>query len=174
MKKIYYNWQQIEGACVDIVRQMQQDNWQPDYIVGITRGGAIPAVLISQYLDVPMNALKVSLRDASNTESNCWMAEDAYGYSGPFGKPITKNILVVDDINDTGATIAWIKQDWQSGCLPDDARWNSVWGHNVRFATLTTNMASKETADYSVWEVNKAEEDCWLVYPWEDFWRNDN
>jgi hypothetical protein len=24
--------------------------------------------------------------------------------------------------------------------------------------------------DYSVWTVNKAEEDCWLVYPWEEFW----
>jgi hypothetical protein len=32
-------------------------------------------------------------------------------------------------------------------------------------------MASKETVDYSVWEVNKAEEDCWLVYPWEEFWK---
>jgi len=173
MKKIYYNWNQIQGACLDIARQLQQDNWRPDYIVGITRGGAIPAVLISQYLDVPMNALKVSLRDSSDTESNTWMAEDAYGYNGPVGFH-EKNILVVDDINDTGATIAWIKEDWQSSCLPNDDRWNCVWGHNVRFATLTNNMASKETVEYSVWEVNKAEEDCWLVYPWEDFWRNDN
>jgi hypoxanthine phosphoribosyltransferase len=174
MKKIYYTWQQVEGACLEIARQLQQDKWVPDYIVGITRGGAIPAVLLSQFLDVPMNALKVSLRDLSDTESNTWMAEDAYGYNGDVGKQVCKNILVVDDINDTGSTIAWIKQDWQSSCLPNDARWNCVWGHNVRYATLTNNIASKETVDYSVWEVNKAEEDCWLVYPWEDFWRNDN
>jgi hypothetical protein len=25
--------------------------------------------------------------------------------------------------------------------------------------------------DFRCWEVNKAEEDCWLVYPWEDFWK---
>ena len=171
MKKVFYNWQQVQGACLEIVRQMQQDEWMPDYIVGITRGGAIPAVLISQFLNVPMNALKVSLRDdADGTESNTWMAEDAYGYNGPVGLPMAKNILVVDDINDSGATIAWIKQDWQSSCLPNDERWNHVWSENVRFATLTSNMASKESVDYSVWEVNKAEEDCWLVYPWEDFW----
>lgn len=171
MKKIFYNWEQVEGACLEIVRQMQQDNWRPDYIVGITRGGAIPAVLISQFLNVPMNALKVSLRDdLDGTESNTWMAEDAYGYNGPVGLPMAKNILVVDDINDSGDTIAWIKQDWQSSCLPNDKRWNHVWGQNVRFATLTSNMASKETVDYAVWEVNKSEEDCWLVYPWEDFW----
>jgi hypoxanthine phosphoribosyltransferase len=174
MKKIYYTWRQVEGACLEIARQLYQDDWRPDYIVGITRGGAIPAVLLSQHLDVPMNALKVSLRDSSDTESNCWMAEDAYGYNGDVGKQVCKNILIIDDINDTGSTIAWIKQDWQSSCLPNDNRWNCVWGHNVRFATLTNNIASKETVDYSVWEVNKAEEDCWLVYPWEDFWRNDN
>jgi len=83
---------------------------------------------------------------------------------------LCKNILVVDDINDQGSTIAWIKQDWQSSCLPNDARWEHVWGQNVRFATLTNNLASKESVDYFIWEVNKVEEDCWLVYPWEDFW----
>ena len=170
MKKVFYNWQQIEGVCLDIVRQMQQDDWMPDYIVGITRGGAIPAVLISQFLDVPMKPLMVNLRDNPDTVSDLGMADDAYGYNSDIGEQVCKNILIVDDINDTGATIAWIKKDWQSSCLPDDARWNHVWGQNVRFATLTNNLASKEEVDYSVWEVNKAEEDCWLVYPWEDYW----
>jgi hypoxanthine phosphoribosyltransferase len=98
------------------------------------------------------------------------MAEDAFGSTREDGFPTPKNILIVDDINDQGSTIAWIKEDWQSGCLPNDERWNHIWGQNVRFATLTNNLASKESVDYSVWEVNKAEEDCWLVYPWEDFW----
>jgi len=172
VNKIYYNWAQVEGACLDIVRQMNKDQWQPDYIIGITRGGLIPANLISQYLDVPMETLKVSLRDSSSeSESNLWMAEDAYGFNaGKDGDPCCKNILIVDDINDQGSTIAWIKQDWQSSCLPNDARWNHVWGENVRVAVLTNNLASKQDVDYSVWEVNKAEEDCWLVYPWEDYW----
>ena len=172
MNKIYYNWAQVEGACLDIVRQMTKDQWKPDYVVGITRGGLIPANLISQYLDVPMETLKVSLRDSSSeSESNLWMAEDAYGFNAEKdGDPCCKNILIVDDINDQGSTISWIKNDWQQSCLPNDARWNHVWGENVRIAVLTNNLASKQDVDYSVWEVNKAEEDCWLVYPWEDFW----
>jgi len=171
MKKIYYNWQQVEGACLDLSRQMIKDNWRPDYIVGIGRGGLIPATLLSHYMNVPMQTLDVSLRDGGSTVSNCGMSEDAYGYNAVNdGDQVCKNILVVDDINDQGSTIAWIKQDWQSSCLPDDVRWEHVWGQNVRFATLTNNLASKESVDYSVWEVNKAEEDCWLVYPWEEFW----
>jgi len=170
MKKIYYTWRQVQGACLDIAKQINASNWRPHYIVGITRGGSIPAVLLSQYMGIPMQSLDVSLRDGGTTVSNLGMAEDAFGSTREDGFPPSKNILIVDDINDQGSTIAWIKEDWQSGCLPDDERWNYIWGQNVRFATLTNNLASKESVDYSVWEVNKAEEDCWLVYPWEEFW----
>jgi hypoxanthine phosphoribosyltransferase len=169
MKKIYYSWKDVEGACLDIARQVITSQWRPDYIVGITRGGAIPAVMLSQFFNIPMRPLQVSLRDGGDCVSDLGMAEDAFGHEED-----PKNILIVDDINDQGSTIAWIKKDWPSGCFPDHNQWTKTWGHNVRFATLTNNMASKETVDYSVWEVNKAEEDCWLVYPWEEFWRNDN
>jgi len=162
MKKVYYTWQQVEGACLDLSRQIVEDNWRPNYIVGIGRGGLVPATLLSHYMQVPMQTLDVSLRDGGDTVTNCGMAEDAYN---------GKNILVVDDINDQGNTIAWIKQDWQSSALPNDPKWSQVWGGNVRFATLTDNWASNEIAHYTVWEVNKAEEDCWLVYPWEEFWK---
>ena len=169
MKKVYYSWKDVEGACLDIARQVVASHWRPDYIVGITRGGAIPAVMLSQFFDIPMRPLQVSLRDGGDCVSDLGMAEDAFGHEED-----PKNILIVDDINDQGSTIAWIKQDWPSGCFPDHNQWTKTWGHNVRFATLTNNLASKETVDYSVWEVNKMEEDCWLVYPWEEFWRNDN
>ena len=80
-----------------------------------------------------------------------------------------KKILIVDDINDTGATFNWIKQDWPAGCLPNEESWNTVWGGNVRFATLTENLASEfDKVSYTCHEVNKAEEDVWLVYPWEN------
>jgi len=162
MKKIYYTWTQVEGACLDLSRQIIQDKWYPDYIVGLNRGGLVPANLISQYLDIPMATLMVSLRDGGIKVSDTGMAEDAYN---------GQNILVVDDINDQGSTIAWIKKDWQTSCLPGETQWQTTWGHNVRFAVLTNNLSSKEDVDYTYWEVNKAEEDCWLVYPWEEFWK---
>ena len=52
IKKHYYSWQDVEKMCVSIVAQMCKDQWMPDYIVGITRGGNIPATIISQMLDV--------------------------------------------------------------------------------------------------------------------------
>jgi len=80
-----------------------------------------------------------------------------------------KNILIVDDINDSGATLNWIKEDWESGCFPNERNtWDTVWNHNVRFATLFDNTASAFTAvDYTVNEINKLEKDVWIVFPWE-------
>ena len=175
IKKHYYTWQDVERMCVSIVNQMYKDNWRPDYIVGITRGGNVPATIISNMTGISCEALKVSLRDDNGhgSESNCWMSEDAFGYNDgtkATAGPLSKKILVVDDINDTGATFNWIMQDWQSTCLPDDPKWNSVWGNNVRFATLTDNMSSEVLVpiSYTCHEINKAEEDVWLVYPWEN------
>ena len=183
IKKHYYSWQDVEDACVNIALQMYKDAWRPDYIVGITRGGNVPATILSNMLGIRCEALKVSLRDdAMGSETNCWMSEDAFGYNYPEETGVTgarwdtmqrKKILVVDDINDTGATFNWIKQDWQSSCLPnEDNAWNSVWNGdmaNVRFATITENLSSTfGGVRYYTHEVNKAEEPVWLVYPWEN------
>jgi len=166
MKKIYYTDQQIQGWVHDIVRAMNQDHWRPDYVVGLTRGGLVPANLISQYLDVPMETLKVSLRDSDmGPESKLWMAEDAFNQ--------THEILIVDDINDSGATLNWIRSDWQENCLPDNAEWiDKIWNHNVRFAVLVNNEASEfKDVDYSGISINKLEDPAWIVFPWEAWWR---
>jgi len=178
IKKHYYSWSDVERMCVSIVNQMYKDNWRPDYIVGITRGGNVPATIISNMTGIRCEALKVALRDdTSHLESNGWMAEDSFGYINKEDRQESicsdpakrKNILIIDDINDTGATFNWIKQDWASGCLPDDPHWKDIWGNNVRFAVLTENLSSEfDGVSYSCDEVNKAEEDVWLVYPWEN------
>jgi xanthine phosphoribosyltransferase len=169
MNKIYYTWSDVEHHTQEILRQICSDSWRPDYVVGLTRGGLVPANLISQYLGCRMETLKVSLRDDTECESNLWMAEDAFGHE--MERP--KRILIVDDINDTGATLNYIREDWPSGCFPDNPRWTEVWGSNVRVAVLVDNESSKSEVpiSYSAVDINKAEQDSWIVFPWESWWQ---
>ena len=103
IKKHFYSWQDIEAMCTNIVKQMYADNYKPDYIVGITRGGNIPATIISNMLDIPCEAMKVSFRNDDRVDTDFWLKEHI----------LDKNILIVDDINDTGATFKWIWDNWQ-------------------------------------------------------------
>ena len=51
MKKVYYNWENIEDMISDIVQQIavDGDKFKPDYVVGLTRGGLIPATMSSSF-----------------------------------------------------------------------------------------------------------------------------
>jgi hypoxanthine phosphoribosyltransferase len=85
---------------------------------------------------------------------------------------LRKNILIVDDINDTGATLQWIKDDWASGCLPNEIEtWNNIWNDTVRFAALIDNDASPFEVNYIGESINKAENPQWVVFPWEEWWK---
>lgn len=161
MKRMVITHENLKGYCSEIIYQMVSDNWKPELIIGITRGGALPAVMLSHFFKVKMVGLDVSLRDNAEIgpESNAWAAEDAYN---------GKKILIVDDINDSGATINWIKNDWY--CSGDGG---IKWGDNVRFAVVVNNEASKATVapSYIGTSINKSEEDVWVVFPYEEWWR---
>jgi len=156
--KVYYSWQDIEDMTADIIQQIVVDknNFKPDYVVGLTRGGLIPSTMISHYFQVPMHTLEIKLRDhATVPESNKWMASDAVQ---------GKNILIVDDINDTGETLSWIKQDWEKSGKVN-------WESNVRFAVLIENEPSQfGRVNYVSKSINKNENPQWIVYPWEEWW----
>ena len=84
-----------------------------------------------------------------------------------------KNILIVEDINDSGATLKWIKDDWESSCFPDERNtWDVVWEHNVKFAVLVNNESSDfDDVSYQYDSINRLETpDLWLDFPWESWW----
>lgn len=184
--KYFVSWDEYRGLVAEVARQISVDNWRPDYIVGITRGGLTAATMLSHYFDVPMETLKVSLRGTDpDCESNLWMASDAFGYVDEATRVtmrenavqqdnvFKKNILIVDNINDSGKTLNWIRQDWQSSCLPTDPTWSDVWGNNVRVAVLVDNTASDTETDiqYCGMEINKVDQNQWIVFPEELWWQ---
>ena len=182
MKQLVISNRELKGTVNALCREIVNSGWRPDYVVGITRGGLTPAVMISHYFKVPCETLKISLRDGGESESNLWMAEHAFGYvpkdergsgNADTDPAYRKNILIVDDINDSGATLEWLIKDWQSSCLPNHMAWDAVWNRNVKFAVLVNNEASNfKNVDYTGSTINKINEPCWIVFPWENWWEN--
>lgn len=164
MIKTTIKFEDINKLVNEICRSISQSNWRPDYVVGITSGGLVAATLISHWFDIPCETLKVCVHDGEESETNCWMAEDAYN---------GKNILIINDINNTGETLNWIKNDWVTSCMPSDTNtWNSRWNTSVKFAVIVNNEASDFTEiDYSGRTINKLDNPEWIVFPWESWWR---
>ena len=147
MNKTYVTWNEIHDQVQSIAQQLAVDNWKPEVIVGIARGGLHPALLLSNYFNVPMETIRCQLRDG----------DSSYASTGEIN--LDSNILVVDDINDTGATLLRIQKEWGS------------WGTQVKVAVLYDNESSDFNAvDYSAITINKANEDVWICFPWEDWW----
>lgn len=170
----FYDDHFVKSSVLEIVRQMYKDNFKPDYIVGLKRGGLVPGVMLSHYLDIPFYTLDPQ-------ESNLWMAEEAFGYvpyeeqevvKSRWDVSYKKKILIIDDINDTGKTFKNLIQDWQSGCLPkEESAWKSVWHNTTKFAVLIENQASEFDSDFAGHQINKVEKPEWCVFPWESWWR---
>ena len=157
MRKVHYDWIQIERWANRIALDILKTDWRPDYIVGLTRGGLVPAVLLSHTLNIPMHTLKVALRDDDqDCEHNAWMPEDVSN---------GKNILIVDDINDTGDTLAWIREDWDKSVYGNTIP--TEWHKRIRVAVLVNNLASREQIDWCAIDINKSEDPSWIVFPWE-------
>ena len=88
---IHYDYTQIQIYTNSIALQIKESSYKPDVIVGIARGGLIPAVRLSHLLDLPLEVLNLSFRDGFVT--NRVLNLDRYHH-----------ILFVDDINDSGKT----------------------------------------------------------------------
>jgi hypoxanthine phosphoribosyltransferase len=78
-----------------------------DLVVGIGRGGVIPAALVSQKLGLPLEIIRIRYRDDQHTPlyDTPKILDD--GITFFFEK---KRILLVDDVSRTGKTFARAKQ----------------------------------------------------------------
>lgn len=155
MSKLHYLWGMFDADVTKLALQVRNSGWQPDYIVGLVRGGAVVAVALSHRLNCLMYTADVRLRDTYN------------GYQGPeFAAFVEedvingKRVLIVDDINDSGATFQWIESNW---CLDG---YGSEGKDLVRYAALFDHSGSKFAVDYSIHDL-PADSKPWVVFPWE-------
>lgn len=162
LNKKYINYMQANGHIMNIVKYMYIDDFRPDYVVGIVRGGSVPALHISHLLDISCKMVNVKI--AGNKEF--------HGFKFIVDEVIDndKKILIIDDINDTGFTFNNLRKHCTEYAAKKWLDVDDVYA-NVRTAALVNNAISSYEVDYSSMQINKAEEDCWIEFPWENWWK---
>jgi hypoxanthine phosphoribosyltransferase len=130
--------------------KLEADSWRPTFLVGVGRGGLVPAAYLSHRTDIPMLSVDHSSGEAS-------FADELLGKLAAKSRAGTR-ILIVDDINDSGSTIAYLRSAIeQQGGIND----------RVRVAVLVNNVRSKARAEYSAGDIDRDLDKRWFVFPWE-------
>ncbi|PSP98120.1 phosphoribosyltransferase [Halobacteriales archaeon QS_4_70_19] len=143
-------WDYVEGLARDLAGEVR-GSYAPDAVVAIARGGLVPARIVCDYLDVDdLVSLKV--------EHYVGTGEPGEGPSVRYpladGAVADKDLLVVDDIADTGQTFGHTVDYLED--LPEPPG-------EVRTGTLQLLPDSEADLDFVA---SYPDEFAWMVYPW--------
>ena len=135
---VNYPWNTIDDLVKEVANRAS--SFKPTHIVGITRGGLIPAVMLSHSFDLPMETLGVSFRDNRATHHTKFKPIDDARY------------LIVDDINDSGTTFKVVSDIFR----------------NRRLTFATSALINKEKSGFNVdFYGEMFYHDDWINFPWE-------
>lgn len=149
----YYD---IQNGCYHIAMQIARKGVVFDIVVGLSRGGLIPAVELSNILDVPLvPATYSSFRGQGDNKNHSNRLPDIFGNisSGTGELPALPRLLVVDDICDSGYTMMEVKNHY------------TYVGHVVYTAALYYKTSAVSTPDI-YWQLIGPGAP-WILFPWE-------
>jgi hypoxanthine phosphoribosyltransferase len=147
MNKLWYSWEEMRRDVNVLARDIVLDKFDPNVIVGLSRGGLTPGVMLSHWFKKPFKSVASALRDFPEWEDY-------------LPRPTDKRVLIVDDICDSGETFHKMR-----GHITKKAN-----GVDVRFATLWWNNECDFEPTYYVKEIAKDSTNTWVHFPWEQWW----
>lgn len=141
------SWEDIEETIGTLASQIRDEGFAPDYLIGITKGGLIPLYFLSKEFDAS-GILTVSARsykkDARGELTVTYLPDiDLNG----------KNVLLVDEISDTGNTMQ---------VLAGMIREKYAVAQLKTLALVVNKVRCQFWPDY-----HGIEDDRWIVFPWE-------
>jgi hypothetical protein len=141
------SWAQIYGLLLKLAETVRKSGFEPNLIVGVSRGGWIPARIMSDLLENPKLAnvtveFYVGLAETKNepiiTQPVSVSVKD-------------KRVLVVDDLADTGESLKRVNSHLKKHCASE-----------VKIATIYYKPWSIIVPHYYEKETRR-----WIVFPWE-------
>ena len=143
------DWEYIYGLCRDVADDVKAAEFEPDVVVALARGGWFGGRCLCDFL---------GLDDLASLKVEHYVGTAAKGEEAQIKYPLAdgavegKDVLVVDDIADTGQSI-----ETAAECVRDRNP------SSVRTATLQLLQTSDHEPEF-VGE--RLDEWTWVVYPW--------
>ena len=145
MELMSMGWDDVEKAVTALATTLERE-FVPDLIVGIARGGLIPAVRLSHLLrDKLLRMIHIKFYKGVN------LRKEKPELLADVGE-LPPKVLIVDDVADTGATLEFVLE-----------RVKGKGAKDIKIATIAYKPRSRVKPDYYVFETDK-----WIVFPWEE------
>jgi uncharacterized protein len=140
-------WSQIYDYLLALTQKIELSGYRPDVVVGVCRGGLIPARILVDLLEVRQLAtiqVEFYIGLGETKEQPSLKQALALPVAG-------KRVLLVDDIADSGKTLQFaIKYIREQGAT------------EVKTVAVYYKPCSLVKPDFY-----EKETDCWVVFPWE-------
>lgn len=147
--KKYYTYNEIHQYCEILANRLKGGNY--DSVVGVSRGGLIPATIIAEY----MNVRELRTVGVHSYQLNGMVGKRSksvlYQSCSPY---LSGNVLLIDDISDTGETFKFL--------LNHFSRNNNI--NKVTTCSLFVRRSSNHIPDYYHTDIIGND---WIVFPWE-------
>ncbi len=142
MQTISFSWIQFHQHCKELSGQLKALDLSWDVLVSVTRGGLVPAAIISHELNFRhIDTVCISsYEDASKSQKQMLVLKELPRDMG--------NVLVIDDLADTGRTFRLIRE-----MLP-----------HAHFAAVYAKPKGLDIVQNFAQEVPQS---TWIEFPWE-------
>ncbi len=141
------SWEGMYESLLELARKIRKTGFKPDIVVGVARGGWPVARVMSDLLENP---------EVANVKAEFYLGVAETKKEPIITQPVStsvrsKKVLVVDDVADTGKSLALVKEHLtEQGATI------------VRIATIY----------YKPWSILKPDwferqTERWIVFPWE-------
>jgi hypoxanthine phosphoribosyltransferase len=141
------SWEKVYNMLLSLARKIEDDDFKPDLIIGVCRGGWLPTRVLSDLLENPcMTSVRVEFYSGVAEKKKKPRITQPI-----FVNVKGKRVLVVDDVTDTGRSLCLVK-----------SHLNELGAKEIRLATLYHKPWSTITPDYYEKKTQR-----WIVFPWE-------
>ena len=157
MEKTYISYNQIHNTIIDLSEKIKDSGFEPDLMVAIGTGGFIPARMAKTFLNIPILTVGIAYYDLDDNPTDKpaitqWLDRPEKQIKG-------KKVLLVDEVDDTRATIGF--------CLDELKKHEPA-----EIALLVIhNKEKKKKHEVPSWInhyfIGENFQDQWICYPWD-------